>query len=224
MKEAWNKGLTKYNSSGLARIAELRRKNNNFATWQAVHPVHYALFKYSNDLAEFYGNMLGDGCIEQLPRTEKLSVAFNAKEKDHIKRIKKIIEKIFKKVPSERKLKGKSCIQIYIYQKYISRRLKFPIGIKKYHELKIPHWIKKDQRFLIRCLKGLFETDGSWKIDPKYNTNVINYVSIHNGLLDDICNELCKLGFYARRTTKRVTLNRRAETEKFAKLIKFRQY
>lgn len=224
MKKSWNKGLTKYNSRGLAIIAEQRKKINNFAAWQATHPVRYALFGHSRDLAELYGTMLGDGCIEKLPRTEKLSVAFNVKEIEHIKHVKKIILRIFLKTPSERKLKGKSCVQVYIYQRYISERLKFPTGVKKYHELRIPRWIKENKRFLISCLKGLFETDGSWIIDPKYNTNVMNYVSIHENLLNDIRDEICKLGFCARRTIKRVTLNRRAETEKFAKLIKFRQY
>lgn len=211
-------------SIGLLRIAKARRKDNNFASWQKENPIYYAPFKYSKDFAELYGTMLGDGCLEKFPRTEKLDIAFNSKETAHIAHITELLEKIFHKKPSPRKDKKANCIHLALYQKNISKRLNFPLGRKALYDLRIPRWIKTRKAYLIPCLKGLFETDGAWIIDPKYNTNCMTYTSIHENLLKDIQRCLILLGFYARLTTKRVTLNRRAETNAFAKLIKFRQY
>jgi intein/homing endonuclease len=220
--KAWNKGLSKENNASIAKIAKARSAKNNFAIWQKEHPVHYATLKRDEDLAELYGTMLGDGCLERLPRTEKLDISFNAKEIDHIEHVRKLLVKIFKKEPSSHR--EINCVHVTIYQKHIGERLEFPIGRKKNHDIRIPNWIKENEKFLIPCLKGLFETDGSWVIDPKYNTNCMDYTSIHENLLKDIQKAMRSLGFFANLTTRRVILSRRAETAAFAKLIKFRQY
>lgn len=219
---AWNKGLTKKTSAALARISHARQTKNNFAGWQKKHPVYYAQIPYNGDFAELYGTLLGDGCIEKFPRTEKLDISFNAKEVEHIEHTKKLILKLFKKEPSvNRQI---NCIHLTLYQKKLSERLEFPCGKKKNYDIRIPHWIKEDKKFLVRCLKGLFESDGSWVIDPKYNTNCMDYTSIHENLLRDIQQAMRSLGFSANLTRRRVILSRRAETAAFAKLIEFRQY
>lgn len=221
---AWNKGLSKNDHPSLARIAMARREKNNFFNWQTNNPITYAKLRRSAILAELYGTMLGDGCIENHPRTERLIISFNSKERAHIERIRSIIEKLFQKKPSLRIHKTKNCIDISLYQKNISQRLDFPKGEKRFHDLRIPQWIKMNKQYLLPCLRGLFESDGSWVIDPKYNTNCINYTSIHNNLLTDIRNALLSLGFHPTLTTRRVVLSRRLETTAFAKLIKFRHY
>lgn len=220
----WNKGKTKLQSPGLLKISEQRRQKNNFSNWYAENPVYYAKLEHSPDLAELYGTMLGDGCLEKFPRTEKLDIAFNSKEVEHIQHTIQLLERIFKKTPAIRKDKNANCVHVSFYQKNISKRLHFPLGKKSRHDLRIPLWIKAEKKYLISCLKGLFETDGAWVIDSKYNTNCMTYTSIHQNLLIDIQKALISLKFYARLTTKRVTLNRRAETTAFAKLISFRQY
>lgn len=221
---AWNKGLTKKNHTGLARIAKARRTKNNFMNWHKANPVYYAPLRHSSDLAELYGTMLGDGCLENHPRTERLIISFNSKETSHIERIRKIIEKLFQKSPSLRIHKMKRCIDISLYQKNISRRLNFPKGIKLLHQLSIPKWIKEKRAYLLPCLRGLFESDGCWVIDSKYNTNVITYTSASPELLTDLHRVIKKLGFDARMTTRRVTINKRKQVQKFVNLIKFRHY
>ncbi len=220
----WNKGKTKSELKGLAKIAEARKKTNNFLVWQKAHPVKYAPLKKSEDLAEFYGTMLGDGCIEKFPRTEKLSIALNSKETEHIPYIVNLTEKLFKKKPFIRRIKNVNCVYVGIYQNNISKRLDFPWGEKQKHQLIIPPWIKNNRRYLIPCLKGLFETDGDWVIDKKYGTNVIKFTNVIDSLLDDIYKSLINLGFYAHRGKKRVTISKTKEVEKFVNLIKFRQY
>ncbi|MBI2278518.1 MAG: hypothetical protein HYU81_00390 [Candidatus Brennerbacteria bacterium] len=201
-----------------------RRKLNNFRKWRNLHPVYYATLHKGEGLAEFYGTLLGDGCIEKFPRTEKLSISFNSKETDHINHVTKLIGQLFKKKPSMREHKGKHCVALTLYQRNISSRLKFPIGIKRPQPIRIPLWVRKNKKFLIRCLKGLFETDGDWVIDIKYGTNVIKFTNVSRTLLKDVYTSLIKLKFVAHMGKKRVTINRKSEVEKFVKMIKFRQY
>lgn len=201
-----------------------RRRINNFRNWRNLHPVYYAPLHQSEGLAEFYGTMLGDGCIEKFPRTEKFSISFNSKETDHVKHIAKLISQLFERKPSIRKHKGKHCVALTLYQKNISSRLKFPTGIKRLHPIRIPYWIRKNEKFLIRCLKGLFETDGDWVVDKKHGTNVIKFTNVSQTLLKDVHTSLIKLKFTAHIGKKRVTINRKSEVEKFVKMIRFRQY
>ncbi|MFH1193089.1 MAG: LAGLIDADG family homing endonuclease [Candidatus Jorgensenbacteria bacterium] len=201
-----------------------RRRLNNFRKWRSLHPIYYASLRKSGDLAEFYGTMLGDGCIEKFPRTEKLSISFNSKEIDHINHIAKLIAKLFKRESSIRKHKGKHCVALTLYQKNISSRLKFPTGIKRLYPIRIPFWIRKNGKFLIKCLKGLFETDGDWVVDKRYGTNVIKFTNVSQTLLNDVHRSLRGLGFTAHNGHKRVTISKKTEVEKIVKMIKFRQY
>jgi len=220
----WNKGKTKFELEGLAKISEARRRINNFSAWQKANPIKYSVLKESRELAELYGTLLGDGCIEKFPRTEKLSIACNSKETKHIPHTAKLIEKLFGKRPFIRKARDANCVYVGIYQKNISKRLDFPTGVKSLHPLQIPSWIRNNKKYLIPCLKGLFETDGDWVIDLKYGTNVIKFTNIIESLLDDVHTCLIKLGFPANRGKRRVTISRKNEVEKFVNLIKFRQY
>lgn len=220
----WNKGKTQLELSGLAKIAEARKKTNNFLEWRRANPIKYAPLTKSVGLAELYGTVLGDGCLERFPRTEKLSIAFNSKEGRHIIYIAKLIERLFKKRPFIRKIENAHCVYVGIYQKNISKRLKLPLGKKYNHSLRIPLWIKNNKLYLIRCLKGLFETDGDWVVDRTYGTSVIKFTNIIESLLDDVYKCLIDLGFHANRGKRRVTISRAEEVKRFVNLIKFRQY
>ena len=225
-KNPWNRGRTKNDHSGLAKISQQRHERNNFSDWyeQRRRSIEYVDIKPSADYAELYGAIVGDGCIETYPRTERLIISFNSKEVDHIAHIKRIVERVFKKEATLRHRNNANCTDIYIYQKHISERLNFPTGVKYKQSLPIPEWINGDRAYLLLFLKGLFEADGSWVIDQKYNTNVIALVSASPTLLKDIYDILIGLGFHAKLHKKDVRLAQRAETEKFAKLINFRQY
>ena len=222
----WNKGLTKDINNSLLKISNALKgkEKSNFWCWQQKNKVEYKKLKHSEDLAEFFGTMLGDGCIEKLERTEKITVSFNRKEQDHLKHVFEIIFRLFNKNPSIRIRKNSQCDDLYIYQKKLSKRLKFPCGRKLDHELKIPKWIKSNKQYLKKCLKGLFETDGDWFIDKKYNTNVIKFTNHSDSLLDDINISLINLGYHPQRRKYDVRLARREEVYKFVDWISFRKY
>jgi len=200
------------------------KSHSNFWKWRQLHKPKYKIINKTKHLAEFYGTMLGDGCIEKFQRTDKMTISFNRKEVGHIKHIKKIITKLFGKQPTTRKRKDARCNDLYLYQKFISKRLHFPYGYKLDHTLRIPKWIKQKKLYLKHCFKGLFETDGDWTIDKKYGTNVIKFSNRSDSLLDDIAHELCKLGFHPQRRKIDTRLARQAEVYKFVKWIQFRKY
>lgn len=222
----WNKGLTKLTSQSLLKTSTTLagRKKSNFWQWQQKNKVHYTELSHSNVLAEFYGTMLGDGCMEKFPRTDKITVSFNRKEQDHLQHIFKIINLLFNKQPKIRIRKTSQCDDLYFYQKNISERLGFPYGNKLRNSLQIPEWIKNNKSFLKHCLKGLFETDGNWFIDKKYNTNVIKFTNHSLSLLNDISKVLLELGYHPQLRKYDVRLARRQEVYKFVNWIKFRKY
>jgi intein/homing endonuclease len=222
----WNKGHTKDSHPSVRKIAHTlaAKPRSNFYEYQKRNKVSYPPLEHSSKLAELYGTVLGDGYIEQFPRTERLIISFNSKEKDHIEHIKGIVQDIFFKTPVKRHRKRAQCTDIYIYQNSISSRLKFPTGKKSKHELHIPIWIKNNRKYLLSCLKGLFESDGNWTIDKGNYTNVISFRNNQQHLLDDVYESLTTLGFHPQRRKLDVRLARKAEVHRFAGMIGFRKY
>ncbi len=222
----WNKGLTKLTNPSLLKtsITLSTKKRSNFWQWQQENKVKYSKLKHSAALAEFYGTMLGDGCMEKFPRTDKITISFNRKEQDHLEHVFKIISQLFGKKPKIRTRKNSQCDDLYFYQKNLSGRLKFPYGNKLNNDLVIPKWIKNKNLYLKHCLKGLFETDGDWFIDKKYNTNVIKFTNHSTTLLEDLYSALIDLGYHPQLRKYDTRLARRAEVRKFAEWIRFRKY
>ncbi len=219
----WNKGLTKDNHPSLMKMSLTMsgRMQSNFRKWEVAHPVYYAQLERSPDSAEFYGVLLGDGCVERYPRTEKLTLCFNSKEQKRIGRLAKLTEEIFKKKPTIRIRKDSKCVDVYLYQKHISSRLDFPTGIKIRHELRVPAWIKRSNLHLVRCLKGMFESDGNLCVDSNNHTCVIKYTSYNHSLLEDVYNALLRLGYNPQFRHRDVRLARKLEVAKFIELISF---
>ena len=180
--------------------------------------------KHSKILAEFYGTMLGDGCMEKFARTDKITVSFNRKEQEHLQHISDIMTLLFDKKPSIRIRKTSQCDDLYFYQNKLSERLEFPYGKKINNELILPQWIKNNILYLKYCLKGLFETDGDWFIDEKYKTNVIKFTNHCHSLLNDIYSVLIDLGYHPQLRKFDVRLARKDEVYKFVDWIKFRKY
>ena len=116
----WNKGETKFSHPSVLGISRTMaaKSVSNFANWQKLRKksLNYRIKKSKNS-AELIGIILGDGCIERYPRTERLWVTCNVNSNKYIQHIVNIIEGIFHKRPSLRKKKvnmGKGLISIYI--------------------------------------------------------------------------------------------------------------
>ncbi|MFA4874132.1 MAG: LAGLIDADG family homing endonuclease [bacterium] len=222
----WNKGHTKHTHLSVLKISKTlaSKPKSNFANWQENHKKTYANVAADADLAELYGIILGDGHIERLARTERLIISCNADHHEQIQHVSDIVGRVFQRQPKIRRRKSCHCHDVYLYEKYISDRLSFPTGRKSVHDLRIPDWIKKEENYLLRCLKGLFETDGNWTIDINNYTNVISFRNNLQGLLDDVFEALKRLGFHPQRRRLDVRLARKQEVLDFVDKTRFMRH
>jgi len=227
----WNKGLTKENNSGVAKISETlkRKKINNFLVWQKgqkelgfIKP-SYPPLRMSGDLAELIGVTLGDGHVEAFPRTEALSIFSNAKNNGFIKRYALLIENIFKKKPSCGR-HGSGCVKICIYQKKISKRLKIPIGARGRLNFSIPIWIMNNKKYLKRYLRGLYEAEGSFCVHKGTYTYKFLFSNRNESLLNNVFEGMSVLGFHPHRSKYQIQISKKAEVYGAIDLLEFRKY
>lgn len=221
----WNKGLTKEVHPSLSRLSKTMASRNqfNFSSWlEEKRKIGSRYLVKSEDLAELIGVMLGDGCIEKFPRTERLYVSFNSKDNSYIKHVATLLKKIFQKEPSLYRSKAENSVRLSLYQNNLSERLEIPTGNKIKNDVKVPKWIKGSKAFTRKCLKGLFETDGSFVIDSKNYTYVIEFKNKCSRLLTDVCDMLNNLGFHPQKGKTYVRMARKAEVNNFISFINFR--
>lgn len=120
--------------------------------------------KCKEDLAEIIGIMLGDGGIyyHKLSGKYHLTVAFNKKETQYRDYVRELFEHYFQpyrfqmvELAHEFSVRN---ISVFIARYLINQGLK--AGNKTKLQVDIPRWIREDSRFMIRCVRGLFDTDG----------------------------------------------------------------
>ena len=174
------------------------------------------------NLAELIGITLGDGCVSKISRTEALRITLNKKDKKYIRHVYSIVKDVFSKKPSVCYRKKENAADVKIYQNIISKRLKIPCGNKIINNIKIPRWILKTEIFIIKCLKGLFETDGHFQ---KSKSNYLYVIELKNkceGILNSTYDALRKMGFHPQRGKNYVRLARKQETYRFIEVINFK--
>ncbi len=222
----WAKGETKEANLSLLKLSDTLKTKKvwNFTNWQRKNKIYYHNLEKDKSLAELIGAALGDGTLEKFPRTERLRIICNSKEKEHILHIADMLRTKFKKLPHIFKRKKKNAIDIYIYQCKISKRLGLSTGNKIKNNVGIPSWIKHNKKFAISCLKGLFETDGCFVEDEDNYTQIIEFKNNCRRLREDVYSILCRLGYHPQFGKNYIRLARRAEVYSFKKLINFRNY
>lgn len=146
-------------------------------------------------LAELIGIVLGDGSLYRHPRTENLRIICSSNDTAYIKHITYLINKIFDKRPSVTKRKNENAIVISIYQCKLSERLDIPVGNKIRNNVGVPLWITSNEKYMLKCLKGLFETDGCFVEDKDNYTQIIEFKNNCTKLKEDVYNILLNLGF-----------------------------
>ncbi len=141
----------------------------------------------SEDLAELTGVLLGDGNISKDHYT--ISITLNQiEEPNYVNYIKNLIKSTLKQEPSVVDLLNNKAIQLRIYntgiiEGLLSKGLKS--GNKVKNQVGVPLWIKKNHRFIIPCLKGLIDTDGSIYIARRENSIHINFKNNSKPLVED---------------------------------------
>ncbi|TXH05430.1 MAG: hypothetical protein E6R05_02055 [Candidatus Moraniibacteriota bacterium] len=228
---SWAKGKTKENDIRIKRRSVLMKKRgiDNFSVWRKEQirsgkiKSIYPRLKHSTELAYLYGFILGDGHIEKHPRTEKLVITLNTKYPILIKNVERVMFTVFGKMPKVSLDNSSECCRVYIYEKYLSRRLHIKTGNKGQLLHIVPSWINRSKKFTLSFVKGLFEAEGSVSVHlPTYTYNM-SFANKNRSLLDIVENILLSLGLHPEKREVVVRLRRKNEVEYFRKLINFRE-
>lgn len=179
----------------------------------------------SGDLAELIGVVLGDGHLSKFPRTEELSVFSNSKNLGFIKRYSDLIALLFEKKPAIAR-HGNGCTRIRIYQRNIQVRLGVPYSPRGKLKLQVPDWILRDETFIVRYLRGLYEAEGAYCVHLPTSTYKLFFSNKNTSLLKIVFVLMRKLGFHPHMNDGRydVQLSKKEEVLQALELLQFRKY
>jgi len=126
----------------------------------------------TENLAELIGIIIGDGNIHYNKKTRKYYVEITGnpkKEEKYFKYISSIYKELIGK-PGKIRISGRG-LRIRVYSKKLVEFLIFKLKIHynrgKSHRVEIPKEILKEKRLFYSCLKGIFDTDGSYFLANK---------------------------------------------------------
>lgn len=125
------------------------------------HRKTVTLPKYSEELAEFFGIMMGDGGINN-PWQANITVNSIA-DADYAEFIVELVQDLFSLTPAVRKRKEKSAVVISLASTTVVDFLVangLVRGNKIKGKVKVPKWILSKSRFRKACVRGLIDTDG----------------------------------------------------------------
>lgn len=188
-----------------------------------IRSVYPALEK-NESLAELIGVVLGDGHIRKFPRTEELSIFSNSNNPGFVARYAALVEEIFHKKPALTKHSGGNCIRIRIYQKQIQKRLGVPYSPRGPLKIKVPSWISKNDKNIVRYLRGLYEAEGSHSIHKPTHTYKVFFTNRNESMLKNVFRLVKKLGFHPHLSLNHVQISKKKEVFDFLELIQFRKY
>ncbi len=131
----------------------------------------------SPTLAEFFGIMIGDGCLSHAGKGKNSGIKYiiyicghKYDDRDYFDYIKEIVFKLFEKEINIQKRKIENAIFIRFSDKKIFQNMKelgFPVGVK-YDKILVPEWIKRDRDNIKAFLRGVFDTDGCFILSKQH--------------------------------------------------------
>lgn len=193
-------------------------KNGYFETRKIIKP------KESEDLAEFIGIVLGDGGIT--PR--QVAITLNKTDDiEYIEYVSKLIRRLFDVSPSVLEqgpvvdvLVSRTELVLFLLEKGLRA------GNKVRNQVDVPEWIKDNDAFSKRCVRGLIDTDGSYYSEIHnykekiYNNCVINFTNRSFPLLNFVRSKLREFDFRPRKSNRfSVCLGREEELTRYFKEI-----
>tara|TARA_Y100000310_G_scaffold286345_1_gene310432 strand:- start:314 stop:1207 length:894 start_codon:yes stop_codon:yes gene_type:complete len=186
----------------------------------------------SSKFAEFYGIMLGDGNSSRIKSykigTYNINVTGDSRyDRDYlIGFVKPLVENLFDVGVASKFSNSKNVMAIISHGREIVdflERKEFPPGNKIKNKLGIPGWIKEDQNYLRKCLRGLYDTDGSIYKLTNQNSYQVTFRNYNSVLMNDVRNGLLNLGINCSKVSgKSLYITRKSEIAKFFKLVGFK--
>lgn len=161
--------------------------------------------RYSKDLAEFVGIVLGDGGISKYQLTITLHMI---DDKEYGEFVVDLIKRLFA-VPVSIYSDSKNSVNYYVVSRielirFCLERLGLKQGNKIKQQVNIPNWIKQNKQYSIACVRGLVDTDGSvfthkYKVSGKeYKYKKLAFTSASKPLLYSVYNILKDLNLNVR--------------------------
>jgi DNA-binding transcriptional regulator WhiA len=146
-------------------------------------------------LAYVTGVALGDGNLSRVSRAVRLRISCDLKYPNLINEIRDALAII---APNNKinviKVVG-NCVDICTYSNDWEKALGWKVGNKITQQATVPTWIFQRKKYIIVCLKGLLQTDGSIYIDRGYK--MVNFVNHNRKLAVDVLAMVNSLGFRA---------------------------
>ncbi len=178
-------GLALVRKQGCVIQDEEYRKKKWYQWWNNVgkfkkHPIinickSIVRPRYSQELAEFVGIVMGDGGLTQ----NQLVITLHCIDDfEYSTFVVKLLHKLFGVNPSKTRRLKSNVFSIRISRvKLISfcKSIGLVVGDKIKNQIDIPDWIKKSSHYKIACLRGLMDTDGCVVIH-KYISNNKQYI------------------------------------------------
>lgn len=214
-KGARRGGLASYKKQG-GQIGDPKIRLQKWREWwekegESVmknHPI-FQLFpfkqaKASQELAEFFGVMMGDGGISK----NQICITLHyIDDLEYGRYVVKLVKRLFSVSPSIYHSAKNSVNNIVVSRTGLVRYLHslgLPIGNKVKQNFDIPRWIKANREFKVACLRGLIDTDGlvfthSYKVNGKlYCYKKLSFTSLSWPLAQSVHRILKESGFRPR--------------------------
>lgn len=148
----------------------------------------------STKLTEFIGILLGDGSI--CKTNYSIEIILNGVDEiPYSNYVSHLIYQLFKIRPKKVFLRSKNTLKLRINSKNLFNfivSLSMPIGMNK---KKIPNWIFKNKKLLAATIRGLFDTDGSVHLSPRWC--ILSFTSYSNILRKQFQSSLKEFGIPA---------------------------
>lgn len=179
--------------------------------------------KESKELAEFIGIMMGDGGMTRY----QCKITLNKNDdKEYAHYVKKMIERLFKKVPSMHERESVLLLEISSTELVAyMQSLGLHIGNKLKQGLDIPEWVKNNEVFSRACIRGIFDTDGCvvthtyMSKGHMYSYKKLTFTSASPKLLTSIAHVLSESGFTPRVRPRDVWLDSKKDVSRYFKIV-----
>ncbi|MFX1501335.1 MAG: LAGLIDADG family homing endonuclease [Promethearchaeota archaeon] len=171
----------------------------------------------NGDLAEFICIILGDGHVHK--RGEKsyhyygLSISLNRiNEKEYVNYVYSLTKRVTGLNPKIYPRKGSKGIDLKVNNKklifdLISKGIQ--TGNKVKNQVNVPEWIKNSDKYIIRGLRGLLDTDGSVWVNNRDKNLGLSFKSASKPLVNDFVEMCKKIGIKSGRILKSERYNHR---------------
>ena len=209
-------GIKVYKKYGIVGGNPDYRKNKWRQWWKTKgkyqsHPIINVSFPIkepakSSELAEFVGILIGDGGIS---KNQVVITQHYIDDKDYCNFIIRLVKKLFGINPSVYHRPQFSINNIVISRVKLVKFLNsigLPIGNKINQQIDIPGWIKTNRNYMIACIRGLVDTDGSvfrhsYTVKHKiYSYKKMSFSSRSKPLISSVYHFLKKSGLSSRIT------------------------